>query len=56
MLKGLGPKTIQRLSYENSPDPDRIYLYNDECNPIKNKASMDVYLERLEILAKLRTQ
>ena len=53
-LKGLGPKTIERLSYKGSSDPERIYLYNDESVPTRSEQNMKEYLKRLSILAKLK--
>lgn len=52
-IKGLGPSTIAKLSYNNDPSPDRIYLYNDGCTPTASKADMAEYLNKLAILAKL---
>lgn len=52
-LQGIGPAVAKKLSYSGVVEGDRIYLYNDGCVPTHDKASMDVYLKKLEILAKL---
>lgn len=52
-LKGLGPKILQKISYNGNTEGDRIYLYNDGCVPTHSKANMNAYLEKLAILAKL---
>jgi hypothetical protein len=52
-LRGLGPEFCKKLSYTGDSDSDRIYLYNDSCNPINSKDDMTAYLKKLEILAKL---
>ncbi len=52
-LKGLGPAKIAKLSYKGDSNPERIYLYNDGCNPSNSKQNMTEYLKKLEILAKL---
>lgn len=54
-LKGLGPKTIEKLSYDGKSDPDRIYLYNDGSVPTRSAENMKEYQKRLAILAKLKT-
>ena len=53
-LEGLGPATLDKLSYTGKAEGDRVYLYNDGCVPTHSKKNMDVYLEKLRILAKLR--
>lgn len=52
-LRGIGPEFCKKLSYTGDNNGDRIYLYNDGCNPINSKADMAAYLKKLEILAKL---
>ena len=51
-IKGIRPATARKLSHEGSEDTDLIYLYNDGCNPIKDKEYMAAYLKKLELLAK----
>lgn len=53
-IKGIGPAVAAKLSWNASSNLDRIYLYNDGCNPMTSDANMKAYLERLKILAKLR--
>jgi hypothetical protein len=53
-IKGLGPATIAKLSYNNSADPERIYLYNDGCVPTQSQESMTKYLVKLSLLANLK--
>lgn len=52
-LKGLGPATIAKLSFNADPSPDKIFLYNDGCVPTNSKKDMAAYLAKLEILANL---
>lgn len=49
-LKGLGPATLKKLDHDNEGTGDRIYLYDDGCNPENSAADMKAYLERLKIL------
>ncbi|SDW10370.1 hypothetical protein [Thiocapsa roseopersicina] len=53
-LKGLGPKTVEKLSYDGSSDPNRIYLYDDRTAPNRGDQNMKEYLKRLSILAMLK--
>jgi hypothetical protein len=55
-LKGIGPVTAAKLSFEGDPNTDRIYLYNDGCVPTQSAEHMKNYLERLKILAKLKVK
>ena len=43
-----------KISYAGSTDLDNIYLYSDGCIPTKGAKNMQAYIERLEVLAKLR--
>lgn len=52
-LRGIGAEFCKRLSYTSENNGDRIYLYNNGCNPVNSKANMDAYLKKLEILSKL---
>lgn len=53
-LKGIGSATAAKLSYKGNSNTDRIYLYNDGCVPTESAEPMKNYLDRLEILAKLK--
>ena len=53
-IKGIGPAVAQKLSFDGSPDTDRIYLYNDASNPTRDDAHMKNYLKKLASLAKLK--
>ncbi|MEZ5492856.1 MAG: hypothetical protein R3F50_21475 [Gammaproteobacteria bacterium] len=52
-FKKLGPMTAKRLSYDQSESLDKVYLYNDGCLPTSSKESMEAYLEKIAVLAKL---
>ena len=52
-LSGLGPAKLKRLSYSGEVEGNRVYLYNDGCNPVRSAANMTAYLEKLKILAAL---
>ncbi|QLH51320.1 MAG: hypothetical protein HWD57_17045 [Candidatus Accumulibacter cognatus] len=52
-LKGLGPSTLEKLSYSGQVSGNRIYLYNDGSNPVLGSAEMKAYLKRVELLSKL---
>ena len=52
-LKGLTPRLASMLSWEGSSDVNRVFLYNDDSNPVRNKANMRAYLAKIERLAKL---
>ncbi|MEW8000693.1 MAG: hypothetical protein AB2795_19280 [Candidatus Thiodiazotropha endolucinida] len=53
-IKGLGPKTIKKLSYKDSADPKAIFLYGDSCVPTASTKFMEIYQQRLALLAKLK--
>jgi len=55
-LKGLGPATAAKLSWDGSSDLDRIYLYNDGCIPTDSAAHWTDYAARLKLLAKLHVE
>jgi hypothetical protein len=55
-IKGIRAATARKLSHNDSDDTDEIYLYNDGCNPIKDKEYMAAYLKKLELLAKKRIE
>ncbi len=54
-LRGLGPKTLERLAFNGKYEDGRVYLYNDGCVPTHSPEKLKSYLERVAILAKLRT-
>jgi len=49
------PAAAAKLSWEQSPSVERIYLYNDGCIPTESAAHMTAYLKRLAVLAKIKT-
>ena len=53
-ITGLTPRIISQLSWDNNPDHQRIYLYNDGCTLTANKSAMDSYLKKIAILASLK--
>lgn len=53
-FKGLTEKKAIELSWNNSPDTDNIFLYNDATNPRINKKNMQDYLKKVEMLSKLK--
>lgn len=52
-IKGLTKTVAGKISFNNNQDTDRIYLYNDECNPSRSEKHMQDYLQRLSVLLKL---
>ena len=55
-FKGLTPKVAAKLSYKGSEDLAMIYLYNDGCVPTNSAQHMQVYLQRLAVLTKLKVE
>jgi len=55
-IRGMGPKTAQRLSCEDSTNQGAIYLYKDGCIPTASKAAWDAYQRRLACLGKLTVE
>ena len=53
-FKGIGLGIAKKISYNGSEGTETIYLYDDGCVPTQSTASMNSYLEKLRILAKLR--
>lgn len=47
----LSSRQIQALSHDGSPDPSRIYLYDDGCVPTYSDANWTAYSARLKRLA-----
>jgi hypothetical protein len=52
-IKGMTPKIASKLSYNECPDLDAIYLYDDLSNPSLGAANRRKYLDRLRTLANL---
>lgn len=53
-FKGLTKTKLDKLSWDGKGGLKRIYLYDTGRNhPLRSKAHMRAYLEKLEILAKL---
>jgi hypothetical protein len=53
-LKGIGAATAAKISFKGDSDLDRIYLYDDGCNPTMSPQYMNDYLKRLEILVNIQ--
>ena len=53
-IQGLTPRIAEKLSYKGLCDVSRIFLYNDSCIPTSSAKNMKAYLEKLEILMKLK--
>jgi hypothetical protein len=53
-FKRLTSLTASKISYNNNPDIDKIFLYNDGCVPTASAKNMNAYLNRLKILASLQ--
>lgn len=53
-IKGLGPATLRKLSWNDDEPGDRVYLYNDSCPPTRSAKAMSLYFEKLAILLKLK--
>jgi hypothetical protein len=54
-IRGLGPATLKKLSWEDKAPGNRVYLYNDGCVPTKSPKAMSSYLKKLKILMKLKS-
>lgn len=52
-IKGLTPTAARGLSWDASPDVERIYLYNDGTNPMGGADLWEAYAARLKKLAGL---
>lgn len=53
-MRGLKSQLAAKLSVTGKPDMDQIFLYNDSTVPTRSKKNMDMYLEKIAILAKLK--
>ena len=49
----LSKKKAKAISYDNSEDTTRVYLYNDASKPYSSSKNTKDYFSRLQILAKL---
>jgi hypothetical protein len=53
-IKRLTARQAAKISCHGSEDLDRIYLYNDGCNPANNKSeAWKAYVKRLDVLRRL---
>ena len=53
--KKIHPANSKKLSIRDDVNVnERIYLYDDGCNPLSSKANMKMFLEKLATLAKLK--
>lgn len=52
-LKGLTPLKAKKISARGEPGTDRIYLYNDGCQPDASAGDWAAYAARLNVLQKL---
>lgn len=50
----LTPAQAQKLSWNQSPDTTRVYLYNDGTIPTDSPAKLQAYMGRLDQLMKLK--
>jgi hypothetical protein len=53
-IKGLGPATLRKLSYDGQDREGRIYFYDDGSNPELSPANLTAYLNKLKILLGLQ--
>lgn len=49
-------KTAEKISWNNSPNLDDIFLYNDGCIPTVSSKNTQEYFIRLSHLLKLKTK
>ena len=52
-FKGIGVGMATKLSCDGNSDTEIIFLYDGSCTPTSTKENMNLYLKKLEILAKL---
>lgn len=52
-IKGLTKAKCKALDCENRDATDRIYLYNDDCNPVLGAKEMAAYCQKLAVLSQL---
>jgi hypothetical protein len=53
-IPGLKARLAAVLSISKSVDVENIYLYDDKTSPTQGKKNMTAYLDKLEILSKLK--
>lgn len=53
-MRGMKSQTAAKLSISGDSNTEKIFLYNDATVPIRSKKNMEMYLEKLEVLAKLK--
>ncbi len=46
--------TAAKISWNNNPDVDKIFLYNDRCTPTLKEEYINNYFVRLEHLMRLK--
>ncbi len=51
--RSLTTTTLKKLSYDGTAE-DKIYLYNDDTNPLASQKNMESYLTKLAILTKIQ--
>ena len=44
---------LKKLTGTQQTDTDKIYLYDDKTNPSRSAKNMNIYLEKLKVLAKI---
>jgi hypothetical protein len=55
-FRGLTKIIAAKLSWKESGDVEKIFLYNDGCIPTVSEEHMKKYLKKLKILAKLEIE
>lgn len=50
------PELAVKISWNESPNTDKIFLYNDKTNPVSSDENMEAYLAKLAILATLKAK
>ena len=53
-IKGINRKTAISLSYNNSNDIEKIYLYSNDCIPTNSTDNMEKYLHKIATIAKYK--
>ena len=54
IMMTITPGIAAQLSWDQSHNVERIYLYKDGCIPTGSEEHMAAYLKRLAVLAKIR--
>lgn len=55
-LKGLTPAKLARLDIDGAGDGERIYFYSDATHPDQSAKDLSAYLDKLQILLKLKIE